>query len=198
MDAVSVKVKGSHKYKSNPFVNEELFYLNKGHKTVIAGSANKYLVDAKSGEFEGITLFAKKQEIDKEEFAKIYVDQIKSLFGLSKSGIRVFSYFLSALRINKDEVYINVASVMEFCEYRQSNQVYKGLAELLSNNIIAMSSNPNIWFVNPHIMFNGNRVAFFKEYKIINTKKIKPSELQFPNNIEHEEEVQSNSQNIEG
>jgi len=170
MDLISVR--SAIKYGSNPFMEGEILELKKGNKTVIAGSTSKYLVDSKTGETEAITLLAKKQEVDKEEFAKIYIHQIQSLFNLSKSGIRVFAYLLSALKINKGEVYINISRVMEFCGYKQKNQAYKGLAELISNNIIAMSKDPNIWYINPNVVFNGNRIAFLKEYKIINKPKL--------------------------
>lgn len=186
-----ITVRNATKYGSNPFMGIEIFEIKKGNKTVIAGSTNKYLVDGQSGEAEAITLLAKKQEIDKEEFAKVYIDQIQSLFNLSKSGIRVFAYLLSALKINKGEVYINILRVMEFCKYKQRNQAYKGLAELINNNIIAMSKDPNIWYINPNIVFNGNRIAFLKEYNIINKpKKEPPKQI----NLFSNEEVQSNSE----
>jgi hypothetical protein len=40
------------------------------------------------------------------------------------------------------------------------------LAELIGNEIIAMSDKPNIWYINPSVIFNGDRIAFIKEYNL--------------------------------
>lgn len=42
--------------------------------------------------------------------------------------------------------------------------VYKGLAELVKAEIIARGPADNLWFINPLIVFNGDRVTFAKTY----------------------------------
>ncbi|KAA3824478.1 hypothetical protein F3F35_31800 [Bacteroides ovatus] len=52
--------------------------------------------------------------------------------------------------------------------------VYRGLAELVKAEIIARGINENLWFINPLIVFNGDRVSFTKTYvrkKSLSTKK---------------------------
>lgn len=39
-----------------------------------------------------------------------------------------------------------------------------GLAELLEAGILARSQEPSLYFINPTIMFNGNRLTFAKSY----------------------------------
>ncbi len=81
---------------------------------------------------------------------------------------------------------------MAYCGYKSKMQCYRGLGELLANKIIAMSDQPNLWFINPKIVFNGDRIAFIKQYKITeNNKKGKQLTAAFNNG----EEVQSNSKN---
>lgn len=163
----------AEKYKENPFANG-VFNIEKGKKSVIAGSTKQVLVDIDTGQIEGITLMHKYKEVDKEQFVKLYIDEVASLFELSRTGLRVFGFVLKALRINSAEIYIDISELMVFCGYKQKNQVYKGLAELIANKIIAMSVRPNLWFINPSIIFNGDRVVFAKEYRIKDTtKKVK-------------------------
>ena len=42
--------------------------------------------------------------------------------------------------------------------------IYKGLAELVQSEIIARGPNEYNWFINPLIVFNGDRVSFTKTY----------------------------------
>lgn len=39
-----------------------------------------------------------------------------------------------------------------------------GLAELLEASIIARSEESSLYFINPMVMFNGNRITFAKSY----------------------------------
>lgn len=164
--STKLTVSNATKYETNPFIEEDTLVINKGKQQIIAGSANRVLVNPDTGETEGIAILHKFKEVDKEQFVKIYVDEIKALFDLSKSGLKVLGYFLQAMRINTDEIYLSIPKLMKYCNYSYKAQAYKGLAELLSNKIIAMSRDTNIWFINPHIIFNGDRIAFVKQYKL--------------------------------
>ena len=61
----------------------------------------------------------------------------------------------------------------EFCGWAKTSQVYLGIGELMANKIIAQSVNPNLWYINPNVIFNGDRIAFIKEYSLKQTKKLK-------------------------
>lgn len=178
------------KYETNPFIKEEIFSLNKGQKTVIAGSTKKVLVDTESGTVEGVTLLHKFKEVDKEVFVKLFIGEVQSLFDLSKSGLKVFGYILQTMRINEGTIYLNIPSMMQYCKYKSKMQCYRGLSELIANKIIAMSDQPNLWFINPKIVFNGDRIAFVKEYRVKQSAK-KPQQLNAFNNGN---EVQNNSE----
>ena len=43
---------------------------------------------------------------------------------------------------------------------------YEGLRELLEKEFLFRSPNPGLFFVNIRFMFNGNRLAFVKGYKL--------------------------------
>ncbi len=61
-------------------IADGVFQIDKGKKTIIAGTTKQVLVDSETGSVEGITLLLKYKEIDKEVFVKLFVGEIQSLF----------------------------------------------------------------------------------------------------------------------
>jgi len=163
---MEIQISKAPKYETNPFILEDVFKMNTATKTVIVGSQKKVLVDTDTGEVEGYTLLHKFKEVDKEQFVKLYVNEIQSLFDLSKTGLRVFSYIISLMRINDATIYLDIHTAQKECGYAHKKAIYKGLSELVQNKIVALSNKPNLWFINPNIVFNGDRIAFIKEYKM--------------------------------
>jgi hypothetical protein len=179
MEEVSkfIKLREAERYTKNPFLKDDVLSLDTGKKMIIAGSTKNVIVNTDTGETEGVVMMHKYREVDREQFVKIFVKEVDALFDLSKAGLKVFGYVLNAMRVNTDEIYLSISKLMEYCGYRQKNQVYKGLSELMANKIIAMSKDQNIWFVNPTVVFNGDRVAFVKEYRVKDYKKVSQVKL---------------------
>lgn len=171
------KVSDSQKFKDNPFVADEYLKIDRGKRTIIAGNTNKLLMDKETGEIEGITLMHRYKEVDKTTFVKLYTTEISSLFELSKTGLKTFGYVLNNSEINKDTIYIFLPDLIAYAGWTSLKQAYRGLGELIANKIIAMSNRPNIWFINPNIFFNGDRIAFIKEYRLKETKE-SPKQIQ--------------------
>jgi hypothetical protein len=172
-----VRLKSTQKYKVNPFVNNGVLKIDRGKKTIIAGGTKDVMVDTQTGDVTGMAMLHKYKEVDKNQFIKIYIDEVKSLFDLSKTGIRAFNYVLSCMLINKDEIYLNIHKLVEYAEWSNTSQAYKGLGELIANKIIAPSVEPNIWFINPNVIFNGDRIAFIREYRMKEKKDNLPDPL---------------------
>jgi hypothetical protein len=170
------RVTTTKKFKENPFLEEGVLTIKKGRSTVIAGRTKKVMLDVETGEAEGLVLLHKYKEVDKDQFIKLYLGEIRSLFDLSKTGLKAFGYVISCMRINDAEIYLNVTAMTEFCQWTATVQAYKGLGELIANKIIAPSVQPNLWFINPNVIFNGDRIAFIKEYRLKQTKKIGASQ----------------------
>jgi len=59
------------------------------------------LFDREGVEVENINFMGLRKRVDTEEFVKIYKAQIQALFELSNRAIKVFGYFMDALRISK-------------------------------------------------------------------------------------------------
>ena len=159
-------IKNVIKYAKNPFINSDIIKIDQERRQILAGTTKNVLVNTETGETEGITLLARYKEVDKSQFVKLFINEVSVLFDLSKAGIRVFGYVLQCLRVNKDEIFINIPELIKYCKYKTTPQAYRGLAELVKNKIIAMSSRYSFWYINPNIVFNGDRIMFIKEYRI--------------------------------
>ena len=63
-------------------------------------------------------------------------------------------------------LFTNILKVLGtgYTKYKTDKAVYKGLAELVKAEIIARGPADNLWFINPLIVFNGDRVTFAKTY----------------------------------
>jgi hypothetical protein len=181
-DKQLMKVSEAQKYTTSPFI-DDVFKIDSKKKTIIAGRTNKILVDSETGESEGICLLHRYKEVDQEKFVKLYLAEVSSLFELTKTGLKVFGYIVSVLQINSHMVYLHIPDLMTYCEYKSKVPVYRGLGELLSNKIIAMSTKTGWWYVNPNIIFNGDRIAFIKEYRLTPVKKLQKSEQMVMNEL---------------
>ncbi|AYL60974.1 MULTISPECIES: hypothetical protein [Citrobacter] len=117
------------------------------------------------------------QEVDKEEFIKLYTSQIKAYFDLTKTAYKVFFIFLRIYQdaIGKDHFYLSCKKAMSLAEkidhFALSESIfYRGIKELIEKRIIAKTNEKNWYFINPAIVFNGDRARFVSE--IIKKKEI--------------------------
>ncbi|WP_049271445.1 hypothetical protein [Citrobacter braakii] len=110
------------------------------------------------------------QEVDKEEFIKLYTSQIKAYFDLTKTAYKVFFIFLRTYQdaIGKDHFYLSCKKAMSLAEkidhFVLSESIfYRGIKELIEKRIIAKTNEKNWYFINPAIVFNGDRARFVSE-----------------------------------
>ncbi|WP_426596433.1 hypothetical protein [Pectobacterium brasiliense] len=110
------------------------------------------------------------QEVDKEEFIKLYTSQIKAYFDLTKTAYKVFFIFLRIYQdaIGKDHFYLSCKKAMSLAEkidhFVLSESIfYRGIKELIEKRIIAKTNEKNWYFINPAIVFNGDRARFVSE-----------------------------------
>lgn len=112
------------------------------------------------------------QEVDKEEFIKLYTSQIKAYFDLTKTAYKVFFIFLRIYQdaIGKDHFYLSCKKAMSLAEkidhFILSESIfYRGIKELIEKRIIAKTNEKNWYFINPAIVFNGDRARFVSEIR---------------------------------
>jgi len=158
------KIKKFDANKTNPFFESLVTNIQVGNKNIIAGSSNKLLVNKDTGEVEAHTVFMKNQKVDKNSFIKIYVKNISQFFDLPSSAMKVLWYIFSITRIGIDTIYFDMTACKEFTKYSSKATITNALAQLIEHKFIARSTSVNLYFINPTIFFNGNRISFINSY----------------------------------
>lgn len=168
-EAIKTTKTGLIKYKENPFLEKEVLTIKVKNKRVGVASGTA-LVDTQTGETVGMTTIAQKIEVDAEEFIKLYTKDITVYFELSPSGIKTFAILLREVQgkaINRDKVFFKYDQIDFHGNIQMSQAVfYRGIQELVTKQFIAKASDPNWYFLNPSLIFNGDRARFVKEYHI--------------------------------
>lgn len=148
----------------------------------IATGMRKELVDPVTGEVSAIATTHRVKELDEAEFVKVFAEGVKAMYGLKRTGARVFQVILEAYQSTSmsggfaDTLYLpwfndGISGKDVGMSQRTFN---RGLAELIENQFLAPRG-PDAYWVNPALFFKGDRVAFIKEYRI---KKRRPDEEQ--------------------
>jgi hypothetical protein len=153
--------------KENPFLHELSISITSGHKTsMVATQKGDVIFNQDTGEVKDNVIFlATKVKVDKDEFVKIFVEHIGSIFDLSKAAQKTFVFILSITRFD-DKVIFDIEECMKQTGYTSKSSVYKSLAELALNNMIAKSNIKNVFFINPAIFYKGDRMFLVKEYHL--------------------------------
>lgn len=172
--------------KENPFLQDTLHHIEKGERTLFFSDRKADLVIDHEGAVKGHTLFARKQQVDKAQFTKIFNTSLFNWFDLSKAAIRVFAYIVETLEKDQDSFEFDLESCKLFTKYSATNTILSGLAELIDNQFIARGNHPYKYFINATIFFNGNRLTLIEEYELVE-KKALPASSDFPQEMPQDE-----------
>lgn len=160
-------VKQYETFKENPFVEKAIEDIKIIRKTQVMRSKNRdeiQMIVNSDGEVAGHTAFMKFIEVDEAQFAKVYLSQFTAFWELSKSAIRVFGFIINILKPKKDEFFLEMNKCLEYTKYKHPKDVLSGLSALIECGIIARSDSHFKYFINPLVVFNGDRVSFAKTY----------------------------------
>jgi hypothetical protein len=165
-------IRDAEKHKENPFNDHLVQTISvKTKKRKVDGNSvtnvNK-LITSKSGEVEGETQFVYIEQYDEAEFCKVFKSEIRKFAELNKTGNVLFSYIVENLKPNSDEIMLHPQYL---ADQINDTTLWRGIKELLEKQFIARSFVPYIYFINPNIFFNGDRVSFVR--KIVKNKKEK-------------------------
>lgn len=180
---MGLKLTQFQKNKENPFLKEALEEINsnivKKWRTAGGSTDNKAILKAvdNNGEIVGHTRFIKQIEVDEQQFTKLYLSNFQAFFNLKPSSIRVFGYIMTKLKPKKDEFIFILDECIEYTEYKSHTSIHRGLAQLLEERIIARGRTEFLYFINPMVAFNGDRVTFSKSYvRKKKSKEVDPSQ----------------------
>ena len=186
---VPVKLTDFQQHEESPFHEQAIEvvekHLVKKFKNSTHASAEQRAVaavaDIETGEVFK-TSFIRRIEVDEDQFAKIYLAEFSAaFFELSQSAIRVFGYIMTCMKPKRDMIVFDRKKCMEYTKYKSEKAIYKGLAELVAAEVIARGPADNLWFINPLIVFNGDRASYTRE--IIKKKRTQPKKEEDKNQL---------------
>ena len=132
------------------------------------------LVNSNTGEIQTqIAGFWEAEEVDSTKFVKLFVRGVKALKELTGAGTKVFEvlYLRVQENIGKDQIYMAFASVEQALTPMSYATYKRGMAELIEKGFIASTPSQGLYWLNPDFVWNGDRLAFVKEYR---KKQIEP------------------------
>lgn len=176
---IPAKVDPKREYSTNPFLDG--FRVPVRRKKVEVGEPDEVIVSTTTGEITAIPTITRSFEVDTERFVKLYIAQVGVFFSLPQRALRLSEVLLHEMSRmpNSDMVYLNKAAAENYFKNRDGRAgmskvtYHRALMDLLEAGLIAYSDRPGLFFLNPNVFFNGDRVKFVTEYK---RKKIKDRE----------------------
>lgn len=172
-----VKVKksrrGTTQYESNPFVRTAVANTKQGVKRITNKENGRMMVvSGDTGEIVAPAGFWQAQEVDKTQFVKLYVNGVKAFKDLSGAGTKVFEvlYIKVQESIGKDVIYMSFPEIKQELTPMGEATFYRGMKELIDKGFLAESLIQGKYFLNPDYMWNGDRLAFVKEFRKIGAK----------------------------
>lgn len=160
------------RYDSNPFIGADAQYKRAKKRTVIKGG--KVVLDGETGEIEDVAELVTTHEVDGEQFVKLYTKELRLLFSLTASSMRLLQVVLSQVQqaAGKDTILLNVAIMQRYFEEVDAKPMskptfYRCIGEMIDKAFIAPAADSrDLFFINPNLFFNGDRVRLVKEFHI--------------------------------
>jgi hypothetical protein len=160
----TTKSKGFEKHAENPFKGFALALSTK--KASYANQdRNISIVNETTGEtISEVTHMSTFYKVDNAKFTKIYQGGLQAIFGLKSPGMKVLKIVLEQLSLTPGRDEISLSYVMASSDIKQSTYT-RGVRELVEAKIIAPAFIPARWYINPTIIFNGDRLVLTARYE---------------------------------
>lgn len=188
MKAGNYKLSSMEMHKENPFIRQTLVKMGDAliSKKVVASNKDEGAIlkamDS-DGQILGNTVFMRNKTVDEEQFAKFFFAGFKAFFDLKPASIKVFGFILKQLKPNSDEFLFFIEDCVSETKYSVST-IYKSLGELCAAGIIARGRDELIYYINPMVVFNGDRVTFATTYINKNFPKYQTTQGRIKGTIE--------------
>lgn len=158
--------KGVTAYSKNPFWEAQ--EVKVGSKMIKVAGGQHVTSDGESVTHSGIHVV---RQVDETEFVKLYTSNVKAIFDLKPTSLKVLQYLMVQLQEtpNADAIYLAWFGAEQYFneeDVKMSRRSFhRALSEMVEKGFIAESQNPHMFWFNPHLFFNGNRMSFIQEYR---------------------------------
>jgi len=175
-----LKRRGFPIYETNPSVGR--FPVRIKRSDVKAGQS-VYMVAPGTGEIigRGAFGFVAEEEVDSEEFVKVYLEGVRKYGELKKAGTLIFEFVYRELSgkeaKDKDTVMLNYLLAKRWKSNLTERTYFRGMNELLAKEFLYRTMAADVYFVNVRFMFNGDRLILAKSYRRKQPKETFQGEL---------------------
>jgi hypothetical protein len=106
------------------------------------------------------------EQVDNTKFVKLYINGVKAFKELTNAGTKVFELLYLRIQegINKDQVYLSFSMINQNITPMSEATYTRGMREIVDKGFIAATPHIGIFWLNPDYVWNGDRLAFVKEY----------------------------------
>lgn len=157
------------KFEKNPFRANTVAEVDIGYKKTTFGTG-KRINETETGEDLGEAAFQQVRVVDKSKFLMFYLSGQQVFWQLSAKAqklLRLIFNEVSYRAIGKDEIYLSWEVAEKFFKEEGikcgRSSYFSAIKELSEKMVIAESVRTNIWFINPVLIFNGNRATFVQK-----------------------------------
>ena len=157
-------------YDKNPYIVDASLNTNQGTKrrTLRNKDGTQLMItNPGTGEMVAPAGFWQTQEVDKTQFVKLYVNGVRAFRELTAAGSKIFEilYLEVQKAIGRDRVYLSFSNLPD--EFAISQATFtRGMRELMDKKFVAPTAAVGWYWVNPDYMWNGDRLAYVKEYRL--------------------------------
>lgn len=161
---------GVTSYRENPFITSDTAIATRGKRIVVSGG--KAIVDVQTGEMENVAEIVMVRQVDSEQFVKLFTQNLRIFFDLTPVTMKLLQVLLSQVQRapNTDRVMLNLMIMQDFFTEHQDEPMskasfHRAVRELIEKKFIAETMLGGLYFINPNLFFNGDRVRFMTEIR---------------------------------
>ena len=144
----------------NPFMKSVIIEMDSNTQVLIKGEDESGQMINKNDAI----IWKNKVVKDKRKFTKLYHNGLKDFFGLGRSEMDLIRFIMHRLRKDQDKVAFTYKLIKEETDIASDSTVTITLLNLMNKRIIARAEIDGVYYINPNIFFNGDRVAFVRSY----------------------------------
>lgn len=151
-------------YEDNPSLPVASKTAKIGTRRITNKAGDKCMIVSEAGEIVAPAGFHEVIEVDRTQFVKLYVGGVAAFNDLSAAGSKVFKlvYGYILKNPNTDRIMLSPKQAKGLAK----TTFERGLTELLSKEVLYRSTITYVFFLNVNYIFNGDRLALVKEYRL--------------------------------
>ena len=152
-------IKSTPYHTENPFMKSVIIEMDSNTQVLAAGDNSGQRINKNDA-----VIWKNKVIKDKRKFIKLYHNGLKDFFGLNRCEMDLLKFIMGRIRKDQDKVAFTYKILKEESNFSGDSTIARTLLGLITKGIIARAETDGIYYINPNIFFNGDRVAFVKSY----------------------------------